>query len=117
MGDGHHGWATADFLSFVRELLVRETDDGLALCTMLPEEWCGRSLAVHRAPTHRGSLSFELRWEEGRAVLRWELQPHPGAGSVRLTAPGLDPSWSSVELRGEADLAAGALARAGGWPR
>jgi hypothetical protein len=117
MGDGHHGWATADFLSFVRELLVRETDDGLALCTMLPEEWSGRPLAVHRAPTHRGSLSFRLGWEAGRAVLRWELQPHPGTGAVRLTAPGLDPTWSSVELRGEAELAAGALARSGGWPR
>jgi GH15 family glucan-1,4-alpha-glucosidase len=68
MGDGHHGWATADFLSFVRELLVR-------------------------------------------------LQAHPGAGSVRLTAPGLDPSWSSVEPRGEVELAIGALARSGGWPR
>ncbi|HEX4539891.1 MAG TPA: hypothetical protein VH112_06560 [Acidimicrobiales bacterium] len=117
MGDGHHGWATADFLSFVRELLVRETADGLALCTMLPEEWCGRPLAVHGAPTHRGSLSFQLGWEAGRAVLRWELQAHPGAGSVRLTAPGLDPSWSSVEPRGEVELAIGALARSGGWPR
>ena len=43
MGDGHHGWAAADFLSFVRALLVRELDDGLALCSMLPEEWTGRA--------------------------------------------------------------------------
>jgi hypothetical protein len=117
MGDGHHGWATADFLSFVRGLLVRETDDGLALCTMLPEEWSGQPLAVHRAPTHRGLLSFELGWEAGRALLRWELEPHPGTGAVRLTAPGLDPNWSSGELRGEAELAAGSLARTGGWAR
>ncbi|HEY1634112.1 MAG TPA: hypothetical protein VGF64_05090 [Acidimicrobiales bacterium] len=117
MGDGHHGWATAEFLSFVRGLLVRETDDGLALCTMLPAEWSGRSLAVRRAPTHRGLLSFELGWEGGRALLRWELQGRPGAGAVRLTAPGLDPSWSSGELRGEAEIAAGALARTGGGPR
>ena len=115
MGDGHHGWATADFVSFVRELLVRETDEGLALCTMLPEEWRGRPITVRRAPTHKGALSFQLWWEAGRAVLRWELRQHPGVGTVRLTAPGLDAGWSSTELRGEADLAAGALARSGGW--
>ena len=26
MGDGHHGWAAAEFLSFVRAMLVREVD-------------------------------------------------------------------------------------------
>src|SRR5205807_9858362 len=39
MGDGHHGWAAADFLSFVRALLVRATADGLALRSLLPEPW------------------------------------------------------------------------------
>jgi hypothetical protein len=115
MGDGHHGWATADFLSFVRQLLVTETDEGVAVCTMLPEEWNGRPLAVRRAPTYRGRLSFELRWENGRALLTWELQPHAGVEPVRLTAPGLDPRWSSTELQGEADLGVGALAPSGRW--
>jgi hypothetical protein len=115
MGDGHHGWATADFLSFVRQLLVRETDEAVAMCTMLPEEWNGRPLAVRQAPTHKGRLSFQLGWENGRAVLTWELQPHPGVGSVRLTAPGLDPRWWSTEPRGEAELVAGALAPTGRW--
>jgi hypothetical protein len=115
MGDGHHGWATADFLSFVRQLLVTETDEGVAVCTMLPEEWNGRPLAVRRAPTYRGRLSFELRWENGRALLTWELQPHAGIEPVRLTAPGLDPRWSSTELQGEADLGVGALAPSGRW--
>ena len=82
---------------------------------MLPEEWRGRPITVRRAPTHKGALSFQLWWEAGRAVLRWELRQHPGVGTVRLTAPGLDAGWSSTELRGEADLAAGALARSGGW--
>ena len=112
MGDGHHGWAAADFLSFVRNLLVRETDDGLALCSMVPDEWVGQNMGVQDAPTHVGRLSFAVRWHGDRPALLWELDPHEGVGPVRLTAPGLDPSWSTTELRGETLLGAGAGALA-----
>jgi hypothetical protein len=107
MGDGHHGWAAADFVSFVRALLVREVDDGLALCSLLPPDWIGQGVEVHKAPTHHGVLSFAVRWHDERPALLWELEPHRGrpARPVRLTAPGLDPAWSSTEPRGEALLA------------
>ena len=104
MGDGHHGWAAADFLSLVRNLLVREVSGGLALVSLLPEEWRGQSLSVHDAPTHQGRLSFVVRWHGERPAVLWELEPHPGIERVHLTAPGLDPSWSTEELRGEALL-------------
>ncbi|HEX2065015.1 MAG TPA: hypothetical protein VHE80_11410, partial [Acidimicrobiales bacterium] len=107
MGDGHHGWAAADFLSLVRNLLVRETGpDGLALCTMLPDDWIGEELEVRGAPTHLGRLSFGLEWRRGRAHLRWELVPHDDlAGTaVRLSAPGLDPAWCASQPAGEAVL-------------
>ncbi|HEX2849426.1 MAG TPA: hypothetical protein VHN98_02695, partial [Acidimicrobiales bacterium] len=117
MGDGHHGWAAADFLSFVRNLLVREVEEaggpaaggpgwiGLALCSMLPDEWLGQPIEVHDAPTHAGRLSFAVRWHGSRPALLWELAPHPWVEHpVRLTAPGLDPAWSSTEPRGEALL-------------
>jgi hypothetical protein len=109
MGDGHHGWAAADFLSFVRAMLVREVDGGLALCSMLPDAWHGQPVEVHRAPTHHGTLSFALRWHGDRPALLWELEPHAGAGPAgtpaRLRAPALDPAWSTTELKGEALLA------------
>ncbi len=106
MGDGHHGWAAADFLSFVRTLLVRETGDGgVALCSLLPDGWEGQGLEVHHAPTHAGRLSYALRWHGERPALLWELDPHPDAGAVTITAPGLDPTWSSTDARGEALLA------------
>jgi hypothetical protein len=109
MGDGHHGWAAADFLTFVRNLLVREVDGGLALCSMLPEGWVGQNLEVHDAPTHEGLVSFAVRWHGDRPALLWDLRRREGAaGAVRLTAPGLDPSWSTTEAKGEALLAAGA---------
>jgi hypothetical protein len=110
MGDGHHGWAAADFMSLARNLLVREVDDGLALVSLLPDDWSGQSFAIDDAPTHYGRLSFAVRWHGERPALLWELQPHPGVESVHLTAPGLDPTWSTTDRRGEALLgpAAGA---------
>jgi hypothetical protein len=37
--------------------------------------------------------------------LLWELAAHDPAAAVTLTAPGLDPGWSSTETSGEALLA------------
>jgi hypothetical protein len=42
MGDGHHGWAAAEPLTFVRDLLVREVTGGLALASLVPDGWYGR---------------------------------------------------------------------------
>lgn len=109
MGDGHHGWAAAEFLNFVRSMLVRESADGLALCSAIPESWYGHGLEVHDAPTHHGRLSFALRWHGDRPALLWKLSPHAASGSagaspVWVTAPGIDPTWSSTALAGEALL-------------
>lgn len=115
MGDGHHGWAAADFLTFARNLLVREAADGLVLCSMLPDEWLGQGLEVHDAPTHFGTLSYAVRWHGDRPALLWELEPHAAASTLRkpvtLTAPGLDSAWSTTELKGEALLQRGVLAQ------
>ncbi len=101
MGDGHHGWAAADFLSFIRQVLVRETRSGeLALLTILPPEWAGQNLEVHEAPTHHGHISYAVRWHGDRPALLWECERE----GVRLTVPGLDRSWSTTEHYGEALL-------------
>jgi len=103
--------ASATFLIHVRDLLVRDVvGRGVALCSGLPEEWEGRDLEVHDAPTAAGTLSFALRWHGPRPSVLWELVQR-GVEPVRLTAPGLDPQWSSTEVRGDALLAARAGVR------
>jgi hypothetical protein len=104
MGDGHHGWAAAEFLSFVRDLLVREVDGGLALASLVPDGWYGKGWEVHDAPSAYGRVSYAVRWHGDRVALLWETAPHAGVGRVRLTAPGLDRSWSTTEAAGEALL-------------
>ena len=106
MGDGHHAWAAADFLSFVRTMLVRETPDGIALASMIPHRWHGQGIEVHDAPTRFGTVSFAVRWHGPRPALLWEMEPHDPERGVVLTCPGLDPTWRSTELRGETLLEA-----------
>jgi hypothetical protein len=114
MGDGHNGRAAAAFLSFVRNMLVREVPGerrdtpgpGLALCSVLPDEWLGQGYEVHDAPTHFGTMSYAVRWHGARPALLWELVAHDGIDAVRLTAPGLDPRWSTSAPSGEALLSA-----------
>jgi hypothetical protein len=110
MGDGHHGWAAAELLQFVRDLLVRELHDSadgeptLALASLVPDAWYGQGWEVHDAPTAHGRVSYAVRWHGDRVALLWEVAPHDGVPTVVLTAPGLDPSWSTTDRRGEALL-------------
>jgi hypothetical protein len=103
-GDGHDAVAAVEFCSLVRNLLVREVPGGLSLLTLLPDSWLGQGVEVHDAPTHAGVLSFALRWHGERPALLWQLQPREGLGPVRLTAPGLAISWSTVEPAGDVVL-------------
>jgi hypothetical protein len=92
----------APLLRLVRDLLVAPRDDhSVALLVELPAEWRGQSLEVHDAPTRAGLVSYAVRWHGPRPALLWECD-----GPVALTAPGLDPAWSTTEARGEALLAA-----------
>jgi hypothetical protein len=90
----------------VRDLLVHESAGGLTLLGLLPAGWLGQGIEVHRAPTRTGELSYAVRWHGHRPALLWELRPRPGSPAVRITAPGLDPGWSTGAPAGEALLAA-----------
>jgi hypothetical protein len=105
-GDGHDAVTAALFLSFVRDLLVHEAAGGLVLSALVPPSWLGQGWEVHDAPTAYGPVSYAVRWHGERPALLWDLEAHAGTGPVRLTIPGLDPSWSTTERRGEALLAA-----------
>lgn len=87
-----------------------ESGDGLRLFGGFPGAWFGQAVEVHDVPTRFGLLSGAVRWHGERAALLWDLRPSPSTGASAppplLTAPALDPSWSSHEPRGEALLAA-----------
>lgn len=106
-GTGHDPDANAALVTLVRRLLVVDAADGLVLSPQVPDAWLGQGWELHGAPTRHGRLSYAVRWHGDRPALLWELEPLLGA--VRLSIPGLDPTWTSREPRGEALLSPVAL--------
>ena len=101
---GDDPWRSVEFLRAVRTLLVDDGGDGIDLLPGALDEWFGSPIAVHDLPTAHGRLSFALRWHGERPALLWDLAARD-ADPVRLSAPGLDPGWTSTEPRAEALLA------------
>jgi hypothetical protein len=99
-GEGDHGAATADFLLAVRRLLVADDGADLAVLPELPTDWSGAPVEVQGFPVAGGRLSYALRWHGTRPALLWEFD----GARRRITAPGLDPSWSSDDPAGESLL-------------
>jgi len=106
MGDGHHGWAAADWLLLLRNGLLYEAGDRVVVGAGVPLAWytSGNGFEVRGAPTHFGRLDFAVEgrgtlvklnlepgWREAPACIEWRL-PHPiavldGGGAVIAGGP------------------------------
>ncbi len=65
----------------------------------IPLAWIGSNFEVYDVPTGpSSSISFAVRWHGARPAILWEQ-----SGEVQvLTAPSLDPAWSTADPTGEA---------------
>ncbi|HVX17722.1 MAG TPA: hypothetical protein VHA73_06795 [Acidimicrobiales bacterium] len=68
----------------------------LTLCPAWPSEWRGSGLEAHGIRFGASAVSFAVRWHGERPAVLWEVDGPP----VTLRS-GLDPTWSTVEHRGE----------------
>ena len=75
-----HGWFAAEYVTLVRNMLVRERADGIALMSALSPTWLqpGRAVAVENAPTTFGDVSFTLRPRDDGARLEWDADVPEG---------------------------------------
>lgn len=107
----------AEYWLAARELMIRPgvgsasgaEDQTIELLPQFPTAWRGGAVEVHRAPVLGVRVSFAIRWHGYRPALLWDVElPDDGATenqSLTITCPGLDPSWSTNELKGETLLA------------
>jgi hypothetical protein len=109
-GDGHHGWASAEWLLLVRSLLLREERSKLHIAPCVPASWMESAgcVSLSAAPTSFGLLSYNMAWDEGAASVRLELDARwrtpPGEIIWRLPAPHLRAvtvDGASVQPRAE----------------
>lgn len=84
---------------FVAQTEQRIADGGALLPSGIPPRWFGSNFEVHDIPTDVDSaVSFAVRWHGERPAVLWEQRGTP----LRLTAPAVDPGWSSGKPSGEA---------------
>jgi len=67
MGDGHHGWASAELLHLIRNLLFYEEGDRLVFFPVIPQHWTESpdAIRVQNAPSHFGTFDFSLSNNSG----------------------------------------------------
>jgi hypothetical protein len=88
---------------FVAQVEQRIADEGRLLPLGIPRRWLGSNFEVHGVPTGaRSAVGFAVRWHGERPAVLWE-QHGP---ALLLTAPKVDPEWSSAAASGEALWAA-----------
>mgnify|MGYP003396061641 FL=1 len=91
MGDGQHVWASAEWVSAMRHLFIREESDQnlLVLCGGLPEKWLrpGEELFFGPGLTPYGSVSVSVRCQKDTILVSWEAQWRT-APNIEIHLPG-----------------------------
>jgi hypothetical protein len=84
---------------FVRSVERRIVDGGRLLTGGMPTAWLGNNFEVHGLPTSPTStVGFAVRWHGERPAMLWEQH---GTADVELSAPDVDPGWTTSETSGE----------------
>ncbi len=113
VGDMPHGWVASDFIRATLDLFAYERDEDRAIVigAGIPGEWlAGPGVAVKDLHTPYGRLSYSLRREGGRVVLRLPGGPTLPPGGFAFVWPGDKPprfaringkavEWKGTELR------------------
>ncbi len=71
IGDGHHGWAVADWCHLLRNVLFFEEGECLILTPALKDDWIkeGNVIEIQNAPSYFGKISFKLQIKQNSATL------------------------------------------------
>jgi len=90
MGDGHHVWASAEWVLMIRSLFVREEETALVLGSGLPERWLVQDepLDFGPTPTRFGPISVKVIPDPDGPVVEWQAQWHHHTPEIKVQIPG-----------------------------
>ena len=105
MGDGHHVWASAEWVLMVRNLFVREEENALILGSGIPERWLAQSepISFGPAPTRFGRIHVKVIPDSDTPVVEWEVKwgaegmpdRHRELPEIRIQLPGFAPETAA----------------------
>jgi len=111
MGDGQHVWAAAEWVLMIRNCFVREENEGLILCSGIPQVWLDKKqvMSLGWAPTSFGDIQISIKPQDDEGVLiEWHGQWFKKEPIIDIQLPGfkkvrITPATSSLELKVEAN--------------
>lgn len=88
-GDGHHGWAVCEFLNFLRNMMLVERDDRLALLSLSKPEWfaTGNVIKVEKAATFFGEVSYAVECVEDAVIFNLPGSFERPPAAIELNVP------------------------------
>lgn len=94
MGDGHHVWASAEWIMMIRNCFVREEGDCLILCAGIPARWLDQDTPIRfgPAPTSFGAVTLTITPDAKHGPrIEWQGDWHDGMPETDIRLPGFDP--------------------------
>jgi hypothetical protein len=93
MGDGHHAWASAEWVLMIRNMFVREEGERLVLASGIFPEWLEAEgpISLGPAPTSFGEVRVEIARRGPRAEVRWSGTWRGAPLRVEVRLPGYTP--------------------------
>ena len=90
MGDGHHVWASAEWVMMLRNMFVREEDGTLILLSGIPEAWlnAGEELSFGPTATLYGPISVGCHKNTEGVSVTWDYHPHAAPVPLEIRLPG-----------------------------
>ena len=90
MGDGHHAWASAEWVLMIRNMFVREEGDRLVLASGILPEWLEAEgpISLGPAPTSFGEVRVEILRRGRRMEVQWNGSWREAPLRVEVRLPG-----------------------------
>ncbi|PWB65030.1 MAG: hypothetical protein C3F14_05945 [Deltaproteobacteria bacterium] len=93
MGDGHHVWASAEWVLMLRNGFLREEGDGLILASGILPEWLepGAEISFGPAPSSFGEVSVAVLPRREEVEVQWNGSWRGLPPPIEVRLPGFDP--------------------------
>jgi len=93
MGDGHHVWASAEWVLMIRNGFLREEGDGLVLGSGILPSWLNQPepLSFGPALTEFGQVSVTIKPREREVEAEWTGEWRAGPPHIEIRVPGFEP--------------------------
>jgi hypothetical protein len=100
MGDGHHVWASAEWLMMIRNCFVHEEGERLILCAGIPARWLDQNTPISfgPAPTAFGTLHMSITPDSGNPPrIDWRGNWHHSAPAIEIRLTGFSPVTTATD--------------------